>query len=364
MIKKSIAVLLCIALALGITACKRVEDAPRREESAGTGYGTARSSALIEQDLYFLRPRAERSAVEEALGSPQSFVISAENSCTYRLSKGEELTLTYSEKDLLESAQYKDAEGKTRDLFDYLDSIGVILNYSSEDKPSQGDSGSVSEAPEQTLPEGGTNPENSQGTEPNQGEEAPNATIPNANQGDGFNTHFSTKRYSYAMAEQILKEGVLRETVVSAFGKPNGYGSVDYAKDGYIIDVYSMEDGSILYLDYGFTREKLRAARTEKGGEASTYLGEWGAEEKPDGLYRGDRNRYLFNSLKAKAKPSEIYSRFGAPDWLEGNADHYRDAYLLQDGSVIYLDFGANHSALTAASIVKYDGGITPVQLR
>ncbi len=332
--KKIIAILLCISLAAGISGCKKEEKAPAREESGGTGYGTARSGALIEQDLYFLRPYAKRAAVEEVLGSPQTFVLSDGNSCTYRLSKGEEVTLNYTESDKLESAQYKNAEGKTQDLFAYLNSIGVMVNYVS------GETYQPEEQPE--------------------AEKEPTQEQPEQEQ----TGYFSQKKYSYAMAEQILKLGVLRETVVSALGKPNSFGSVDFAKDGYIIDVYLMDDGSILYLDYGYARTKLRAARTEKGGDATAYLGEWGAEAKPDGLYRGDRNRHLFNSLKKNAKPSEIYSRFGAPDWLEGNADHYRDAYLLQDGSVLYMDFGSGHSLLTAASITKFDGGITPIQLR
>ncbi len=331
--RKIIALLLCISLAAGVSSCKKEEKAPAREESGGTGYGTARSGALIEQDLYFLRPYTARSAVEEALGSPQTFVISDGNSCTYRLSKGEELTLNYTEADKLESAQYKNAEGKSQDLFDYLDSLGV-MNYVSGEAPEPEKQPDEEKQPIQEQPE---------------------------QEQSGY---FSNKKYSYAMAEQILKVGALRETVVSALGKPNDFGSVDYAKDGYIIDVYRMDDGSILYLDYGYARAKLRAARTEKGGDVSTYLGEWGAEEKPDGIYRGDRTRHLFNSLKKKTKPAEIYSRFGAPDWLEGNADHYRDAYLLQDGSVLYLDFGEGHSLLTAASVTKFDGGITPIQLR
>ena len=341
--KKIIALLLCLSLAAGISGCKKEDAALKKEESAGTGYGTARSASLIEQDLYFLRPQAERAAVEEALGSPQSFVISAQNSCSYRLSKGEELTLTYSEADRLESATYQDAEGKKWDLFSYLNSIGVMVNYNNSEEPEETEPNEETpDAPTEEIPD-----------------EQPQQEIP-ADQG----YYFATKRYSYPMAEQILKIGALRETVVSAFGKPNGFSSVDFAKDGYIIDVYLMDDGSTLYLDYGYARTKLRAARVEKGGNVSSYLGEWGAESKPDGIYRGDRTRHLFNSLKKNAKPSEIYSRFGAPDWLEGSADRYRDAYLLQDGSVIYLDFGAGHSALTAASIVKFDGSIISVQLR
>ncbi len=339
--KKIIAVLLCLTLGASLCACKKSaeEDAPLREESAGTGYGTGKSSAIIEQDLYFLRPGSKRADVERALGSPQSFVVTSVNSCTYQLAGGESLVLTYTKGDKVDAAEYTDAEGKKWDFFAYLNSKGIMVNYGS-DTP-------LEEQPEQT-PEVQT----------------PSAPLPEIGTPSDIYYYFSIQRYSYEMADQILQEGVLRETVLSALGKPNAYSSVDFKAHGYIIDVYHMDDGSSLYLDYGYAREKLRAVRKVKSGVNSKYLGKWGAEEQPDGLYRGDRTRYMFNNLAKGQKPSEIYRRYGAPDWFEGSKSNYQDAYCLQDGSILYMDFGTGHSSLVAASIKKADGGITVLELK
>ena len=339
--KKIVAILLCLSLGASLCACKKSgeENAPRKEESAGTGYGTGRSSAIIEQDLYFLRPGSKRAEVESALGSPQSFVVTDADSCTYRLADGETLVLTYTKADKVDTAEYTDAEGKKWDFFAFLNSKGIIVNY--------GSSTPLEETPEQTPVE-----------------DTPGVELPETGMPSDVYYYFSIQRYSYEMADQILEEGALRETVISALGKPNAYSSVDFKAHGYIIDVYHMDDGSSLYLDYGYAREKLRAVRKVKSGVNTDLLGKWGAEEQPDGLYRGDRTRYLFNSLAAGQKPSEVYRRYGEPDWYEGNSRNYKDAYCLQDGSVLYLDFGSGHSTLTAASIKKADGGIVVVELR
>ena len=338
--KKIIAILLCLSLGASLCACKKSggENAPLREESAGTGYGTGRSSAIIEQDLYFLRPGSKRADVESALGSPQSFVVTDANSCTYRLAEGETLVLTYTKSDKVDTAEYTDAEGKKWDLFAYLNSKGIMVNYGSS-TPLEDET----ETPDQQTPD---------------------VELPQTGMPSDIYYYFSIQRYSYEMANQILEEGALRETVVSALGKPNAYSSVDFKAHGYIIDVYYMDDGSTLYLDYGYAREKLRAVRKVKSGVNTDLLGEWGAEEQPDGLYRGDRTRYLFNNLTAGRKPSEIYRRYGAPDWYEGSSRSYQDAYCLQDGSVLYLDFGSGHSTLTAAFIKKADGGSIVLELK
>ncbi len=339
MTKKTIALLLCLSMMLALSACAKETAAPKTEESGGTGFGTARGSSLVEQDLYFLRLGAAREDVEMALGSPHSFILTNSNGCTYRLGGGEQLKLIYSDEGLLESARYTDAEGGEQDFFTYLNSLGIILNY-------------VSDEPQ---------------TQPEQSEDSKEQEKP---QQDSYrpitesNYYFSIERYSYTMAEQVLKEGVLRETVLSALGKPNAYSSIDFKADGYIIDVYQMEDGSTLYLDYGYTRKALRAVEKVQSGVSSTYLGKWGAEQKPDGLYRGNRNRNLFNTLQKNAKPSEIYRKLGEPDWLEGRAEQYMDAYQLQDGGVIYLDFGSNHATLASVILQKSDGSKTPLNLR
>ena len=125
-----------------------------------------------------------------------------------------------------------------------------------------------------------------------------------------------------------------------------------------------MEDGSVLYLDYGYNRTNLRAVRKVVGTTATDYLGTWGQEEKPEGYIRFTRNQAVFNTLKKNAKPSEIYRRFGAPDWLEGSATRYRDAYMLLGGNVFYLDFGPNHAGLTAVVLQKSDGSVVNYTLK
>lgn len=332
-----IAFLLAVTLVCSLSGCKREAVTKEQEESAGTGYGVTQKSALILQDLYFLRPGTARSAVATALGSPGSYALAESSTDTYRLTGGETLVLTYNENDKITEAVYTDTAGKKQDFFSYLKELGILTSYQS--------SGGATEQEPPAEEEPVQKPEN----EP----------IINADSG-----YFSTKRYSYEMAEQLLKEGVERETVVSALGKPNSYSSVTFQADSYIIDVYVMEDGSSLLLDYGYNRTSLRAVQQVKGTFSTTYLGTWGQEEKPNGFYRYTRNQTVFNTLKKNAKPSEIYRRFGEPDWLEGSADHYRDAYLLLNGGVFYLDFGADHSGLTAAVLKKSDGTIVNYTLR
>ena len=134
MTKKTIALLLCLSMMLAASACAKETAAPKTEESGGTGFGTARGSSLVEQDLYFLRHGASREDVETALGSPHTFILTDKNHCTYRLAGGELLKLTYSDEGLLQSARYTDAEGGEQDFFTYLNSLGIILNYVSNEQ--------------------------------------------------------------------------------------------------------------------------------------------------------------------------------------------------------------------------------------
>lgn len=335
--KRSTALLLCFLLLL--CGCKKQASTKEREDSAGTGYGVSQKSALTLQDLYGLQPGADRSQIQTLLGSPQTFIISESNTDTYRLSDGQTLLLTYNENDTVSTAVLTDTSGQKQDFFSYLNTLGILKNYHPSGEQEE-TTAPVEEEPEQ------------QETVETPVEETPTVIDP-----DG-SSYFSTKRYSYELADQILSLGAERETVVSALGKPNGYSSVTFEKDSYIIDVYVMDDGSSLYLDYGYTREKLRAVQQVKGGAAVNYLGEWGQEEKPSGYIRYTRNQRVFNTLKKNVKPSELYRRFGAPDWLEGTATRYKDAYQLLDGSVFYLDFGADHSSLTAAYILRSNGTI------
>ena len=267
--KKWMALLLCGVLLCAAGGCRKTEEARVREDSAGTGYGVSQKSALIMQDLYILKPGLSRDTVQESLGSPQTFVVSESNNDTYRLTGGETVELQYSKAEKLETAVYTDSSGVEQDFFQYLSDLGILKSYtgsgSSNDNPSGGSSGGAEE----------------------NGDEDEAGSVPGAE-----TSYFSTERYSYELAEEILELGVQRETVVSALGKPNSFSSITFEKDSYLIDVYIMEDGSSLYLDYGYNRSTLRAVRRVSGTTSSSYLGTWGQEEKPEGFIRMTRSQY------------------------------------------------------------------------
>ena len=334
------AMILCLALLL--SGCKTAGQTALKEESGGTGYGATQKSVLTEQDLYFFTHTTTRATVLEKLGSPQESLMSTNATETYYLKDGQSLELTYSAREIVESALFTDAEGKAQSLFDYLVQVGVLKAAVS-----------APDVPEAETP-------NTEETPVTPDTEAESQT-PVVSEDTGY---FSNKTYSYAMAEQILTPGALRETVVSALGKPNRFASVDYAKDSYIIDVYVMEDGSVLYLDYGYLRSELRAVRKIEGSNASNYLVTWGAEEKPQGFFRITKNETLFSTMKKGATPADIFRRFGEPDWLEGNEQQYQVAYQLQVGDVLYLEFGTNNNSLSSALIRRSGGTVSVVALR
>lgn len=330
--KKITVLLLCLLLLCSLSSCNRAAIATEREESGGTGYGVSQKSAVTMQDLYGLRPGTDRAEVTAALGSPQTYIIAENNTDTYRLQDGGTLVLTYSDRDEIKTAVFTDTAGAKQDLFGYLNSLGIIKNYVASGEPE------TEQQPQEDQPNIPKEPE---------------VTVPTEDSG-----YFSNKRYSYELAEQVLRLGIDRATVVSAWGKPNSFSSVTFTKDSYIVDVYAMDDGSTLYLDYGYNREKLRAVQQVKGSAAANYMGTWGQEDKPSGYIRYTRNQQVFKTLKKNTKPSEIYRRFGEPDWLEGNGTRYRDAYQLLNGSILYLDFGPGHNSLTAAVLEKTNGTV------
>lgn len=334
------AMILCLGLLLG--GCKTAEQTAAKEDSGGTGYGAGQKSALTVQDLYFFTHTTTRATVLTNLGSPQESLMSTKAVDTYRLAEGQTLELTYSQREVVETAVYTDENGKTQSLFDYLVQIGILKT--------------VGSAPETPVIDPPAEEDPSAETPDLPAEESPVVSADT--------NYFSDKTYSYAMAEQILAIGALRETVVSALGKPNRFSSVDFAKDSYIVDVYVMEDGSLLYLDYGYLRNELRAVRKLEGGNAVNYLGTWGTEARPQGFYRITKNETLFSALKKGATPANIYLQFGEPDWLEGSEQSYRVAYQLQVGDILYLEFGTNNNSLSSALIRRSGGTVSVVALR
>lgn len=343
--RRMAALLLCALLTLSGCA-EQAAVQKKTEDSAGTGYGVTQKSALIMQDLYFLRPTTKKEEVLAALGTPQKNDLLAEKGqVEYQLTTGETLTLTYSETGMVENAVFQDTSSRVQDFFSYLSEQGILSGY----RPGTATPG---QSPEAEKDPGAQEPSGSEPLEPS----VKPVVDPNG--------YFSSKRYTYAVAEQILKAGEERETVLSAMGKPNSFGSVAYEKDSYLLDVYTMEDGSVLFLDYGYARTTLRAVQKRSGSSVTTLMGSWGTQEKPSNFVRYTRNQQVFSNLKKNAKPSEIYRRVGEPDWLEGAAERYRDAYQLLGGAVMYLDFGPNHNSLTAVVMQKGDGTIVNYTLR
>ena len=350
--KKALMLLLCLSMSLALFSCNQEDGAEyAKEESGGSGFGVVKKSIITVSDLYFFSVNTNREQVEAALGSPQEYMISEDGAVTYRLENGAVLQLTYNQQGKVKDARFTDEVGKKWNLFDYLVELEVLKSASST---SQGGntgmgesvSGDANQKPDSDKP--------SSGNQDSEKEENP------AESGG----YFSAKRYSRDIASKILKEGVKREKVLSALGKPNSFSSITFQKESYLIDAYSMEDGSIYYLDYGYTREKLRAVRCVKGSSISVVLGEWGQQERPKDFYYTTRNLNAFQSLKKGTKPSELYRRFGEPDWYEGDSSRYQDAYQLMDGSVLYLDFGNGHSGLSAATVKDEKGALRPYTLR
>ena len=338
--QRFLAIVLCLLITFGSSGCKMEGHEEKRESSGGSGYGAVQKSVLTLQDLYFFHYSSSRQEILERLGSPHEAMLMEENGAKYRLEDGTVLEIVYSQRDTVQTAELTDPSGQKQSLFDYLTSLGILKTVAP--------SGGQTQAPSEEVP-------------PTEVLPTPETPVETPKEETGY---FSSRTYSYGLAEQILKAGALRETVVSAFGKPNRYGSVNYQEDGYLIDVYVMEDGSVLYLDYGYQRKTLRAVRKVKEGETSDYLGTWGAEEKPQGFYRITKNRGLFTSVKKGSTPAALFKRFGDPDWLTGEENHWKAAYQLQNNGVLYFDFGQGASGLSNAYILNGDGTIAVFPLR
>ena len=348
--QRILSLFLCAALLISLSACKKEAEVAPKEESANTGFGVSQKSALTQQDLYFFSVTTTKNDVLTALGSPREYLVSDGNTFTYTLQDGSSLKLTYSKRDLVQTATYIDPAGKSQDLFEYLVSIGVLSSYSGNNQQA-GNTG----VGENTTPVGETVPPEK--TEPEQGKSELQLQIEAA-------AFFSNKRYSYTIANQIVKVGADRETVLSALGKPNSLTSISFKENSYVIDVYVMEDGASLQLDYGYTRTTLRAVRKVVGGIAENYIGVWGEETMPQNFYRYTRNSNLFANLKKGTTPADFYKTYGAPDWYEGTAQNYRDAYQLLDGSVLLLNFGTAHNRLASAVLRRGDGKVSIYPVR
>lgn len=366
--KRALLISLCLILCFSMSGCKKSSrEENRKENSAGSGYGVSQKSIIGINDLYFFSVNTTKEQVLAALGSPQKYTIAAEGAVSYLLETGATLQLIYDDRDVVKSAIYTDESGKEQNLFTFLveqgvlESAGATSNHQNTgvgDQATQaGGTGNAVKNPA-SDPTGG-NEAGGEATEknPTAGNKAPGA--------DGADEqYFATERYSLDIASKLLVAGAKRQKILSALGKPNGYSSISFERESYLIDVYYMQNGSVYYLDYGYARESLRAVRVVKGSSVTVLFGKWGQEEKPKDFFYATRNLTGFSSLKKGARPSEIYRRFGDPDWYEGSASGYKDAYQLMGGAVLYLDFGAGHSGLKSATVRQKNGAIIPYTLR
>ena len=332
---RKIAMLFCIIISLTLVACAP-DETPRAlgsEDGGGTGYGVTAKSVLRLSDFYGVARSSSRVNNRRMLGSPQ---VAVGNSDTYTLENGDTVTLDYDAKGVLQDTTFTDrADNVSYTLFDKLVLLGVLRQTADAEK---------------TKPD--TKPD-----DPQQGGNTPSPTPP-----DGV---FSDKTYDRAAFEQSLSLSLDRATVLSTFGLPNAFAGRTYRKDGYIVDCYSLNDGSTLLLDYGYERGSLRAAALRTtGGTMTTFLGSWSVQAKPADLARPTVSLNQVTGLRLGASPADVYGKIGEPAWFEGTAANYNDAFVMVDGSTVYLQYDKGRTKLTGAYRVTTDGKQLTVGLR
>ena len=137
---------------------------------------------------------------------------------------------------------------------------------------------------------------------------------------------------------------------MAAFGGPSYFLGRSYQKDSYIIDCYKLTDGGVLMLDYGYDRKSLRcAALRDAGGITSAYLGTWSIQTKPADFVRPRLQLSQLTTLSKGSSPEKVYQKVGEPAWFEGTSASYQDAFVLEDGSTVYLSYDAARNKLVSA---------------
>lgn len=302
------------------------------EDGGGSGYGIGTQSVLKLSDFYGITSGSVRDNNLLILGSPS---YSLDGSDTYFLSDGSQVVLTYNDRGSLSETLYTEfSSGKSYDLLDYLISIGVLH-------------GTIGDAP-QTPTTPSTNTQG--GSQQNTPTDMP---------------LFSTKLYKKESIDGKLSLYADRSTVISTIGAPSSFGARQYKRDSYIIDLYNLDDGSVLMLDYGYDRKSLRGAAI-KGADGTTsgYLGVWSAQSKPADFVRASVKLNQITSLSKGSTPAKVYAALGEPAWFEGSASNYQDVYLLSDGSYAYLSYSGAHSKLSGAYQITIEGKMVQVSLR
>ncbi len=355
-LKRLTAAVLAAAVLLSISSCKKANPGLGypKESAGGTGYGAGVKSSLYIEDFYFLSVGTKRTDVELMLGSPHYTEEGNSLYSLYELNNGDSIALTYKkDEQSVSNAVYEYADGSKRGFFDMLVELGILKS-----------SGSATQDPTVSIPDGNTAPsENDKpGDTTGDASDSPEQNTPtqSVTQGDVF----ATGMYNFALIEPALSIGAQRDGIIASVGKPSYFSSHSFAAKTYIFDCYNLNDGSKLYLDYGFARDNLRCAVIYKNGAYTSLLGaQWSEQALPAGFTYKTVSRTSVGRLIKNLTPERVYRSLGEPSWYEGSRGSYTDVYILDDGAQAYLNFGTAHNRLTSLSIKETDGTSTVVRL-
>lgn len=344
---RQIAAVLAVVTIFSLCGCTKKADPKNeypKENAAGTNYGTAKKSSLYIDDFYFLTKAVTKATVEVIVGSANLHVNNDQLKPVYTLENGDTIALTYNSKsNRIDSAVYTYSKDVTSEnFFNILVELGILKSASSE----------VTEENNTDIP-------NNQVTSP--GTTDPSQTPSQIQPGNQVTQGevFASGTYNLETLQPLIEKDMTRATVIASIGRPNFFFSHTFSQDSYIIDCYNLDDGSKLYLDYGFERTNLRCAAVYKNGTVTSVFDiPWSEQKMPVGYTRNVVDVAKVQQLKKNMTPSKVYAYLGEPSWYEGTRAEYKDVFKLSDGTFAYANFGSAHNKLTSLSIKGADGSI------
>ncbi len=326
-----------------------------KENAGGTGYGAKTKSELYIEDFYFLTLGTEKTKVEMLTGNAHYFRDNNKLFPVYTLNNGDSISITYDQKNsTITNAVYTFYENQqTESFFDILVELGILKSNNKE-------SGSeITVIPGVDTGNNDSTPTDTPDTTPSQ------PSTQNPSQPIKQGVHFATGMYNFTLIEPALTVNMPRDSIITVVGKPNYYFSHSFINDSYIIDCYNLNDGSKLYLDYGYERLRLRCAAIYKNGTYTSILGTpWSVQQKPDGFTRTTVSRNKLNRLAKNITPAKAYQTLGEPSWYEGTRGSYNDIYMLTDGAQAVINFGSAHNKLTTITIKETNGNVTVIDVK
>ena len=356
-LKRFLTILITFVTVLTLFGCKNSDNSEQyqKENAANTGYGASSKSDLYIEDFYFLTIGTERSKIELLNGSSHYFNESDELLPVYKLNNGDSINIEYDQKtNTVTKATYVFAKDQSKqNLFDIFVELGVLK---SSNQLTQEE---ITVVP--GISEDNPTEENTENTENTDNQQSSGGIPTTTVQG----VHFATGVYDISLIKPVLTQGIQRESILNIVGKPSYYSSQTFKADSYIIDCYNLNDGSKLYLDYGYERLRLRCAAIYKNGIYTPINNmTWSVQKKPTGFTRTKLLKSKLNLLSKNITPSKAYSILGEPAWFEGNQGQYNDIYVLDNGSNAVLNFGSAHNKLSSVSIKDKDGTVSVITIQ